>query len=874
MMTLQEFIDKHFQLCSYRGIDPLNPIDFIIQPSANVNQTWTLLCSVSEPTFSRVAYNILWMPLDPADSNYKKILIRKDHETNNMGYRSFWEVIDTYENLWKEVQYWIPVITDPFLLGITDLNEGIGPATTQVLGLAYLEGNPVDPESGLKQPVSPIAIEHNDIRMSNPRYPNFHTHPDYARTKIKINDTQYALVSTSFVPEAGMLLFIEGVNPENSNEFIAVWRYPRSADITFIDRSLVSIMISGANIVDEQSVEQYEVWATFADGATRKVTPNVFKNVQNTSSASITINGVLTTNDIAVDSNITLEASYTFKGITKIAQKPVTVVAGLEVLSIEILGSDEVLEKTTSNPYSVRASFSDNTQSIVTPQTFTSSNTVLAPLNASRSIVATEANGDTQIVLTATYMFAGKTVNATKPVLIKEEPVVPVSLAILGPSPSTMLEGTNFTFKFRVSYSNGDQVVKDVINSFSSTNNSVLSVAQTTTAVGTAGLVTANTTVRLNGTYVEGGTTVSASLDVLVTDVAVPTSAEIFNGLTTFFENQPQVYRGRIKFDNNTTITVNDSTKTVWSIVNGASYVTIAEHPTDGSLVLTPNDITADQSVRIRLVATYNGQDFTVEQNLTIRARLNTPNTLKIFEENILPANFDSAVSSIDINAGSSSKFKFAAKMSFTPTQWSAINASDTKLTFSIASPNYGVTVVVDDQDPTKVKVEVPSDLPQNRSVQLIASYTNDGSSANASYTINAKVVSTDITPRFGIAPTQQLVADYGTPAFYNLLTGSLTGVNGEQFSVGIAEDMDHLGYMMYPKEWGYIYIQNTSDLNYGGWDGGKITYQDGTFGSPAEVTVNGKAYYIYRMTFPGYTVPTTWKVVKYNSSTPDSHLP
>lgn len=870
-MTLQEFIDKHYQLCAYRGIDPLNPIDFIIQPDANVNQTWTLLCSISEPTFSRVAYNILWMPLNPTDNNYKQILRRVDHERSNMGYKAEWEVVTTYEDLWTDVQYWRPVITDPALLGITDLNEGVGPATKTVLGLAYLEPNTGEEPN----PVQAIAIEQNDIRMRNPRYPNFHTHPDYARSKIKINDTQYALVSTSYPPEPGMLLFLEGINPNNSDEFIAVWRYPRSNDIAFVDRSLLSITIVGPSVVDEQSIEQYEVWATFADNSTRKVTPNSFVITQNNSAAVIGVNGVLVTNDIAVNTNIILEATYIDRGISRSATKPVTIVAGIEVLSIEILGSDEVLEKTTSNPYSVRATFSDGTVSIVTPATFTSSNISLAPLNANRSIVAGEANGDTQITLNATYVFAGKTVSATKAVLIKEEPVIPTSLAILGPNPSTMLEGTDYVFTFRVGYSDGSQVVRNTVTSFTSTNSAVLAVTQNAnTATGTAGLITSNTTVRLNASYQEGGATVNASLDVLVTDVARPTAAEIYNGATTFFENQPQVYRGRIRFDNNTTINVTDSTRTVWSIVTGSAHATLVEHPTDGSATLTPNDITADQTVRIRLVATYNSQDFTVEQNLTIRARLNTPNSLKIFEESVTTANYDSALTSIDINAGSTRKFKFAAKMSFTPTQWTDISASNVALSFSIANPNHGITVAVDSGDPTKVVVTVPAGLAANQTVQLVATYTNDGSSASASYTINAKAVSTDISPRFGLAPMQQFVADYGTPAFYNLLTGSLTGVEGEQFSVGPAADMENLGYMMYPKAWGFIRIQNVATSEYGSWDGGKVTAQDGTFGSPAEVTVNGKQYYIYRMTFPGYMTGTTWRVVKYNAVSPDSSLP
>lgn len=871
-MTLAEFIDKHFQLCSYRGIDPLNPIDFIIQPVEGVAETWTLLCSVSEPTFSRVAYNILWMPLNPIDPNYRKVLRRTDHETSTAPYKSAWIEITDYDMLWEEPQYWIPVVTDPNLLGIETPNENIGPATTTILGLAYLEPNLPDSEDNV-DPVSPIGVEKDDLRMFNDRYPNFHTHPDYARTMIKINATQYARVDTSYPPEDGMLLFLDAINPDNANEFLAVWRYPRSNDIAFVDRSLLSIEIVGPTVVQEQTTEQYEVLAHFADGSSRTVVPSIFENELNTSAASINISGLLTTNNISVNTPIRLAASYTHLGVTRSATLNVNVVAGIEVTALEILGADEVTENTTSNVYSVRATFSDNSQSIVTPLTFVTNSPALVSINPNRSLTVGEVDSATPTMLTATYSFGGATATATKQVTVVEAPVVPQSLAIIGPSPATIMEGESFVFTFRVTYSDGSIEVYNTTNIFASENTTVFAVNQNGgVATGTAGSVTTNTTVRLNASYIEGGITLSDSMNLTVTDVAQPTGAEIYNGLTDFFEDQPQVFRSRIRFDNNTTLAVSDSTRTVWSIVNGGTHASITEHPTDGSATLVPNNITANQTVRIRVVATYNGVDYAVEQNLTIRARLNTPNSLKIFEATVPPANYDGAVTSIDVNAGTTEDFKLAAKMSFTPTQWTAIPANSGQVTFSIASPAYGITAVVDPANTNNILISVPLSLDQNRTVQLVASYVNDGGTANASYTINAKAINTDISPRFGMAPQQNLKADYATPAFYDMLTGSLTGVNNETFTTGASVNMQSLAYIMYPKSWGYIYIVNTGNNVAGSWDGAGTTASDGTFNSAEEVTVNGKQYYVYRVTFP-YGPAITWRI-SYGSSVPDSSIP
>lgn len=872
---MQNFINKHYQLCSFRGIDPLNPIDFVIQPIEGVEQTWVLLCSVTEPTFSRVPYNVLWMPLSADDPNFKKILRRVSHETTTPPYRSQWEELTEVTDMWSEPQYWIPVVTDLSLLGLESPNDGIGPATTSnPIGIAYLTPNPDE------DPVLPIGITTNDLRMNNPRYPRLHSHLDYARSKIKINASQYAVVDKSFPPEDGMLLFLEAINPENANEFLAVWRYPRQVDVGFVDRSLLSIEILGLSTVAEQSQTTYQVRANFADNTSAFITPATFTNVLNASAANININGVLSTANISVSTPIRLQATYTKNGITRTATKDVNIVAGLEVTALEILGADTVEENKTSNAYSFRATFSDLSVSLVTPLTFYTEDTALVTVNANRTISVGEVESDTPTTLVASYTFGGATVQGYKTVTVTEAPVVPTTLDILGPNPASIMEGESFVFKFRVTYSDGNTVDRDVVNTFVSNNNTVFPVNQNGgVATGVAGNVTNNTSVRLDATYVEAGITLTDSFNLTVTDVAQPQAAEIFNGLTDFYEDQPQVYRARIRFDNNTVIGVNDSARTVWSIVTGGSFAQLVEHPTDGSAVLTPNDISANQTVRIRVVATYNGVDYTAEQDLTVRARIITPTAVKIVPVGTPPAQWNSFPTSAEIEAGHQSfNYMLLIRTSANPTTWiefdSSPYAAQGSVNYSVASPNYGITrTVFAAPAQTDLFYSVPLALDQNRDVQLIIALTLNGVQVNGSHTINAKALSTDISARWGQAPQQEFMSDYANAAFYDLLTNNLTGVDDEQFTTPPSTDYNSISYLMFPKEWGYIYILNTNNGFYGSWDGGGSVQQEGAFMAAVEVTIAGKQYYVYRMSFPAFPTAVTWRI-RYGASSEWSNEP
>lgn len=1073
MDEMNTLIGRLIQLSYYRAIDKENPIDFVQQPDKSSQQTWIIISSFTEPTFAKTPYNVLWLVMDPADLNYGKILRRVTHEATSFTYRSQWSIVATVPDLYSEAQYYRPIVDDPSLYGLDDISINLDIATDVLIGIARLVPNPDG------SPVQPVGILTDDPRMSDDRYPTPHDHDNYARYMIKINSTQYAIASTSQPPSLGMILFLEEVHPLNPNIYLAKWRFPLESDISFVDRSLVSITINGSGTAAEQSEEQYTVTATFADGSTSNITPDVWTITQNPSAASIDrTTGLLTTHDITSDTTIVMSASYTFEGVTKTATKSVVISADEELVALTIEGPSTVASG-SDTPYTVRAEFSSGAISTVTPASFTSSNNDTSTIGSRLIVGEVFENGTT--TLNATYTYNGVTLSAAKNVNITAAAILPVALRILGLT--QINEGGNAVYSYEVDYNNNTTVQRSNVDNLSVNNTAVASVSNNTlTSIN--GAINANTTVRLTATLTESGRTVSGYLDVLIVNVvavvpnalrirvqggpdanasshnegqaltliyqaefsdnvgvwvdvsldpnftaglASPTNGAVLssdklsltlpdvtgnkvttvqasitrNGVTksatyavTIIDTTVYFTDFRVRLASNPTQASNSSTQNegqALGLVYQAKYsnnVTWTDiDPSDANLTvslanangatlssdkssITLPDVNADYTLtingsytdlgatksgsynitvhdtdihvvgfRIRLAsapnATTSSSSHTEKQTLTfvyqvamsdapstwvtlanlanVTAAVSSSNPSVVLNNKtslVLPevnanttatinatfndgdANINASYvvtitdvvvtllelrvrlesdptntsNTITVDENQTIRVIYRARFSDAPSTWVNVSA-DPKLTPTVQSPTLGVTLGSNIQD-----VIIP-DVNADSQVTLRGTYTLNGTPTAADLIINIKNTSVgqQISPRWGTAPVQAYVADYATPAFYNLLTsGNLTGVNGEEITTLASNDQSQLWYMLYPKTWGYLYVVNKGTGLAGSWDGGKITTQDGQFGSPAEVTINGTAYYIYRVTFPYGAGPITWQIT-YGSSSPAS---
>jgi hypothetical protein len=99
----------------------------------------------------------------------------------------------------------------------------------------------------------------------------------------------------------------------------------KTVTITNVPATLTSLSISGASSVNESSTASYTATATFSDGTTQSVTASASWS-ENSPYATINSNGVLSTSSVWSDWTVTITASYSQGGVTRTAQKVVTII--------------------------------------------------------------------------------------------------------------------------------------------------------------------------------------------------------------------------------------------------------------------------------------------------------------------------------------------------------------------------------------------------------------------------------------------------------------------------------------------------------------------------------------------------------------------
>lgn len=129
-------------------------------------------------------------------------------------------------------------------------------------------------------------------------------------------------------------------------------------------------------------------------------------------------------------------------------------------------------------------------------------------------------------------------------------------------------------------------------------------------------------------------------------------------------------------------------------------------------------------------------------------------------------------------------------------------------------------------------------------------------------------------SPRFGLHDKVTSIEGYNS-AFFKSLTTKLTS-SGEQFVTcppnASTSDNNKFFYVAWPKALGYGYFRDYTSGSYGfsgSWDGAQ-EFDDFNFAGPAEISLEGFDYIIYRNDFPFDSVDYVFSIV-YGSTTPGS---
>lgn len=740
--NISQLVQRLLSNSLYRGIDPTNPPVFVIQPSEENAETWNIIVSQTEPTFSRTPYNALWIPADLNDVNYGKLLLRVSHEQPSFSYRSEWVEVTTSEEAFAVSQFYQPVVEDLALYGITDPNADVPNAAVGVLGAVRLAAN------SDSATVQAYAIDPDDPRMTDDRYPTDHDHPDYARTMVKINDSQFAYVNRSSPPSAGMLLFLEHEDPINPDVFYAKWRYPTEADLD-LDFTLSNLVIEGPSEVGEQTSTLYKVKATFGTDREIYVTPTAFTaNVVSTIAELDANTGILLTKNINADEMVTLTATFSYRGVDLTATLAVNIVALPTLLNLTIVGPDAV-PAGTNTLYEFLAVFSDSSSMLVTPDSFTTSNTSISSI-LGEVLVANTIFVDAFTTLNASYTFDGVTVDATaKPVLVEAAAILPQTLRIQGPT--TLQEGeTTIPYTFIVTYNNGieDEVIPETFES----DLPLLAVVNPDYSV-TSPLqsIDVNTQTILTATYTESGITLTDTHDLLLLNSILPDFLRITGGAYT---NQTDPVSVQLTSLTDRVITIDTAadlvmddgstvpgttSNVVWEITGpDALNVELSVYPTGSPTsryiqIKALSDVMGTLNFTLTATMTYEGQPYTVSRPTEV---------LQYVEPPVTPINMRvRIVGGPDANTSQHDEDQvlgvyYEAQLTDNPGVWVDVTAEAT-LTAVLAEPTNGAVLSTDFTQLTLPEVV------GNKNVVISAAYTLNAVVVTSSYT----VVIVDTTP-------------------------------------------------------------------------------------------------------------------------------
>lgn len=308
----------------------------------------------------------------------------------------------------------------------------------------------------------------------------------------------------------------------------ATWIHPESGvsisnfiDITIRDASgvvrLTALQIQGPGELAKGGAAQlYQVLAEYSNGDTNLVNPQTFTS-SNPQAGNFVAGTLTPQSTLAGNKTTTLTASFTSGGVTKTSTLDVLVKdADVYPDSITISGAANVDQGTTSD-YTLSVHYTDGTTATKSAQSWSMEDSTYATVSVSGRLTAKAllVPGDKAVVLKATYTEKGVTLNAQKPITVKDNINYPVSAKITGPL--SVQAGQTGQYLFLVKYKDNTEVAR--------TPTQWLSANTTNATIDNTGLMTAKpissaATVQLSATYSEQGVNLNPTLNVQITVAA------------------------------------------------------------------------------------------------------------------------------------------------------------------------------------------------------------------------------------------------------------------------------------------------------------------------------------------------------------------
>ena len=192
---------------------------------------------------------------------------------------------------------------------------------------------------------------------------------------------------------------------DSGTYYVRVFPYSGSTGYTLklsatAANALTSVSISGATSVNENSSSDYTLTAYYSDGSSRSVTGEASWS-DNSSYASISAAGVLTSYAVDSDQTITITASYGGKSDTHtVTIKDVQITP--TVSSVAINGATAVYENSSSS-YTLTVNYSDGTSQTISDGASWSVDSSYASISSGGVLTTLSVTTDISVTITAGY---------------------------------------------------------------------------------------------------------------------------------------------------------------------------------------------------------------------------------------------------------------------------------------------------------------------------------------------------------------------------------------------------------------------------------------------------------------------------------------
>nr|DAF93406.1 MAG TPA: Ig-like domain protein [Myoviridae sp. ctshb19] len=596
-MTLTEFIDEKIAVAlNYRGLSKFNPVEIIVEGNG---KKFVVLVSLLEPDTLTVPYNVSWINADPEHEDYKVLQRRVDAEKyDDKNYRGSWAVLSTVEEIFTEEQYF-KKDADPILGAVPDFRPPLA-AKTRLGGFTLSEGSVQEDAD------DPVVIYTNDPRMSDPREPLPHSHPDFPRTILSAGDgsENYVIVSGS-EPAPGSMLFI--TEELAGGNFKAEW-LPPTTEFAYLGPRPTSISVVGptekvngnsnhilradVNMDDGQKLTSVKAtWTTTVNGEFGTVNPAT---------------GVFHANPVAVDTPVTVRATWTHEesGVTVTQDYVITINGDPSIVilqSIRIVGPVQFLKSETGT-YTVEATYSDGSKQTVTPNAFVSSNTQAGTFSNGILTPRQSQVRDVSTTLTATFVQGGVTRTGTLNVTIKDPAIYPNSIVINGAN--SVDQDSTSTYVGRVTFSDG--TTSDVTAAWTVTATTYATIGAATGVLTAKPLVVPGSkSVEINVSYTANGQTVTAKKTVAIADTKNWPVSGAITGPNTLAPLETQLFTYAVTYADGSVV----NKTPVWSS-SDTSKATVA---TDGNVTGV-----ADGATNIRATYSEDGVNLNATKAITV----------------------------------------------------------------------------------------------------------------------------------------------------------------------------------------------------------------------------------------------------------------